>query len=74
MIGTELEITPAPTPDELAAITAALSTLLVGAKPTPSPWWEAGVREALEDDPTSLPDGFGAAQEQPARSRFPTPR
>ena len=46
----EFEITPEPTPEERTAIVAALSRVLADGRDAPSPWWEAGVREAIEDD------------------------
>ena len=47
----ELEITPIPTPEERAAIAAALSELSAVRREAPNPWWEAGAREALEEEP-----------------------
>ena len=47
----KLEITPEPSPEERAAIAAALAAPPAGANERCDPWWEAGVREALEDAP-----------------------
>ena len=47
----ELEITPAPTPEERAAIVAALEQLRGRDKGDPGAWWEAGLRENLDDEP-----------------------
>ena len=46
-----LEITPEPTPEERAAIEAAVAQALDGQPggSAPAAWWEAGVREATED-------------------------
>ena len=47
----ELEITPEPTPEERAAILAALAALAGrGRTQGPGAWWEAGLRENVEDD------------------------
>ena len=46
----ELEITPEPSPEERAVIAAALSKLPADVRDAPSPWWEAGVREAIDDE------------------------
>jgi hypothetical protein len=46
----ELEITPEPTPDERAAILAALEALEAEETRGPLHWWEAGLRENVEDD------------------------
>jgi hypothetical protein len=44
-----LEITPEPTPEEREVLVRALAAL-DGRSDGPSPWWRAGIREALEDD------------------------
>jgi hypothetical protein len=49
----ELEITPEPSPEEKAAIVAALSKLRAVRVETPGPWWQAGIREAVDDDETA---------------------
>ena len=46
----ELEITPEPTPEERAAIVAALAELDAEQTRGPGAWWEAGLRENVEDD------------------------
>jgi hypothetical protein len=46
--GTHIEITPEPTPEERAAIEAALEQ--AEADEAQSAWWEAGLRESVEDD------------------------
>ncbi len=46
----ELEITPEPTPEERAAIVAALAELDAEQTQGPGAWWEAGLRENVEDD------------------------
>jgi len=46
----DLEITPAPDEAERAAIEAAVAALLAGNEVGPRRWWEAGVREATEDE------------------------
>jgi hypothetical protein len=42
-------IRPEPTPEECEAILRALAEL--EREEQPSPWWEAGVREAVDGDP-----------------------
>jgi hypothetical protein len=49
--GVELEITPEPTPEERAAIVAALEQLQAEEEHGPGAWWEAGLRESVEDEP-----------------------
>jgi len=44
-----VEITPEPTPEEREAILRALA-VLDGPASGSSAWWEAGIREAVEDD------------------------
>jgi hypothetical protein len=43
-----VEITPEPTPEEREAILRALAAL--DGREGGSAWWEAGIREAVEDD------------------------
>lgn len=50
MTGVELEIVPGPSPDERAAIEAALVQLLDGEAAPPNAWWQAGVLEAVASD------------------------
>jgi hypothetical protein len=45
-----IEIRPEPTPEERQAILRAL-VALDGRDDGASAWWEAGVREAIEEDP-----------------------
>jgi hypothetical protein len=49
----ELEITPDPSPEEKAAIVAALSKLRADRTEPPGPWWQAGIREAIDDGETA---------------------
>lgn len=51
----ELEISPAPSETERAAIIAALEEVEAetGAHTARGAWWQAGVRENLDDDPDS---------------------
>jgi hypothetical protein len=44
----EIEITPEPSPEERAAIEAAVASLH-GNHSEPSPWWRAGVLESTEE-------------------------
>jgi hypothetical protein len=44
-----VEITPEPTPEEREAILRALAAL-EGREDGGSAWWQAGVREAVEED------------------------
>jgi hypothetical protein len=53
--GTQLAITPEPTPDERAAIETAIAALLAEDVRPASAWWQAGVLEALEDDEPDAP-------------------
>jgi hypothetical protein len=48
--GTDIEITPEPTPEERAAILAALEQLRAEEERGPGRWWEAGLRESVEDE------------------------
>jgi hypothetical protein len=43
-----VEIKPEPTPEEREAILRALAEF--DREEQPSPWWEAGVREAVDGD------------------------
>jgi hypothetical protein len=43
-------ITPEPTPEEREALLAALAAR-DGDSAGPSAWWEAGIREAVEEEP-----------------------
>ena len=43
-------ITPEPTPEERAAILAALEELRAEEERGPGGWWEAGLRESVEDE------------------------
>jgi hypothetical protein len=45
-----VEITPEPTPEQRAAIIAALEQLRADEERGPGAWWEAGLRETLEDE------------------------
>jgi hypothetical protein len=45
-----VEITPEPTPEERAAILAALAVLQAEEERGPGAWWDAGLRENVEDD------------------------
>ena len=45
-----LEIRPEPSPEERAALLAALQRLLAEEEPGPPAWWLAGVRESVEGD------------------------
>ena len=47
----EIEITPEPTPEERAAIEAALTELLAEeALASRAAWWRAGIGDATDDD------------------------
>jgi hypothetical protein len=48
--GTDIEITPEPTPEERAAILSALEQLRIEDEHGPGRWWEAGLRESVEDE------------------------
>jgi hypothetical protein len=48
--GTDIEITPEPTPEERPAILAALEQLRAEEERGPGRWWEAGLRESVEDE------------------------
>jgi hypothetical protein len=45
--GTHVEITPEPTPEERAAILAALDRIRAEDERGPGAWWEAGLRESV---------------------------
>jgi hypothetical protein len=45
-----VEITPEPTPEERDALLRALAAL-DGVHHRPAAWWEAGIREAVEEEP-----------------------
>ena len=45
-----LEITPEPTREERAAILAALEQLRAAEERGLGAWWEAGLRESVEDE------------------------
>ena len=47
-----LEISPEPAPEEREALLRALAALDVPARG--SAWWEAGIRESVEDGPDEL--------------------
>jgi hypothetical protein len=51
--GTHFEITPEPTPEEQAAILAALERIRADARRGPSAWWRAGLRENVLDEDDS---------------------
>jgi hypothetical protein len=46
-----VQITPEPTPEEREALLRALPDLDHARSGGTSPWWQAGVREAVEDEP-----------------------
>ncbi len=45
-----LEITPEPSPDERAAIEAAMAEVQAGSRETAGAWWRAGLLDAVEGD------------------------
>jgi hypothetical protein len=49
--GSQFEITPEPTPEERAAIEAALEQWQAESRRGPSRWWQAGLRESVETEP-----------------------
>lgn len=58
--GAVIEIRPAPTPDERAALLQALTAAgLVEGGAEPGGWWTEGLREALDDParPTAANEG-----------------
>jgi hypothetical protein len=46
----DVEITPEPSPDDGAAIVAALEALQAEEERGPGAWWEAGLRENVADE------------------------
>jgi len=48
--GVNVEITPEPTPEERAAILAALEQVRAAEARGPGAWWEAGLRESVGDE------------------------
>jgi hypothetical protein len=48
-----VEISPEPTPEEREALLLALGAV-DGSRYETSPWWEAGVREATDEDPEEV--------------------
>jgi hypothetical protein len=54
-----VEIRPEPTPEEREALLAALSSL-DGKPSAASAWWEAGIREAVEE-PEAAPEPAGGS-------------
>ena len=46
-----VRITPEPTPEEREALLHALADLDDAQSNGISPWWQAGIREAVEDEP-----------------------
>ena len=48
--GTRFEIEPEPTPEERAAILAALARVQAEQERAPGRWWEAGVAENVSVD------------------------
>ena len=46
----DVEISPEPTPEERQALLAALARLNGEAREG-SAWWEAGIRESVEEEP-----------------------
>ena len=51
----DLEIIPEPSPEERAAIEAAVAELRAGSHETRSAWWRAGLFDSVEDDEPELP-------------------
>jgi hypothetical protein len=45
-----VQITPEPTPEEREALLRALAAF-DGSRDQASAWWQAGIREAVEDEP-----------------------
>jgi hypothetical protein len=52
---TAAEIAPEPGPEEREALLLALAAAADGAAGAPSAWWQAGIREAVEEE--TEPDG-----------------
>jgi hypothetical protein len=46
-----VRITPEPTPEEREALLRAVTDLDHARGDGVSPWWQAGIREAVEDEP-----------------------
>ena len=46
-----VRISPEPTPEEREALLRVLADLDHGHADGASPWWQAGIREAVEDEP-----------------------
>ena len=46
----DVEITPDPSPEEFAAIVAALEQLQAEDERGPGAWWEAGLRDSIGAD------------------------
>lgn len=46
----ELEITPEPSPDERAAIEAAMAEVLAVPESSRGAWWQAGVLDSTDQD------------------------
>jgi hypothetical protein len=51
----DVEIHPEPSPEERAAIEAAVARLLAGQAENQSAWWHAGLLDATEHDEPELP-------------------
>jgi hypothetical protein len=49
-----VELSPEPSPEERAALLRALDGLVGPTRPV-SAWWEAGIRESVEDEQEPLP-------------------
>jgi len=49
--GSQIEITPEPTPEERVAIVAALEQVRAEQERGPGRWWEVGLRESVFDEP-----------------------
>ena len=49
--GNHFEITPEPTPEERAAILAALDQIRAEEERRPGAWWAAGLRESVFEEP-----------------------
>ena len=55
------EITPAPTPEEREVLLRALAARN-GGNECASPWWTAGIREAIDADPDENEPGQASAR------------
>jgi hypothetical protein len=51
----DVEIHPEPSAEERAAIEMAVAVLLAGRGEDHSPWWHAGLLDAVENDEPELP-------------------